>query len=348
MKSLKNYINNSQWVFSPKEDISVFGGASLIALILGCFIDSFGDYFWMYILYDQPHVYTTYFYTYGSKRFSKKFKIALTLIPIAFFIFALSLVKFVSTFSLTMFLAYYSIFHFVKQQCAWFFISAGKDCTRSSFEKRLDQIVIYSAIFTPAFLSMTEHIGKKGWRYPNDFFVLPEWIVLPLTLLWGGSLLIYTGFNIRKYLRSGIINVGKHFHLLNGMLIWVIYRLEPFHGAGVFGLLLLVFGHSTPYVFLGHKYMRAQQSKGESFFLILTSPKLMMPLLILMTIGLSYFEVQIRNVFYDNVTVRCLLLTAVFTHFTLDSFIWRSDVHPEGLSFLRDSKKPAQAELSPQ
>lgn len=340
---LKSQIQRSQWVFSPKEDFSVFGGATLIALILGCFIDSFGNYFWMYILYDQPHVYTTYFYTYGSERFSKKFKVALILIPLTFFFLSLSLVEYVSSFSLTMFLAYYSIFHFIKQQCAWFFISAGKDSDRTNFEKHLDRIVAYSAIFVPSFLSMTEHIGKKGWRYHNDFFILPDFIITPLASLWIGSLLVYVFFNVRKFIATNQVNIGKHFHLLNGMLIWVVYRLEPFQGAGVFGLLLLVFGHSTPYIYLGHKYMQQEHKKGESFFLVLTSPKLMIPVLILMTIGLSYFEVQTRNFFASSTIVRCLLLTIVFTHFTLDSFIWRRDIHPEGLSFLRKNGKEAQA-----
>lgn len=325
----------SQWVFGKKDDLLIFGGSTLIALTIGLFVTDFGEYFWMYILHDQPHVYTTYFYTYGSDRFSKKFKTALILLPIVIFSITLSIYHFLGQTAMLMVLANYSLFHFIKQQTAWFFISAAKEGPRSKSENYIDKSVIYFSIAGPAILSLVESTGKSGWRYTWDLVSLPAWIQNPIYTLWALSFTLYVLAQIKKYIQTGHISWGKHFHLMNGMLIWVIYRLEPFQKAGVFGLLLLVFGHSTPYLFLGSKYMNSRKSKGERFWATINSPKFMLPVLIICTILLSYTEVTARSFYSQNILIRSLLLTFVLTHFTLDSFIWRKNIHPEGLSFLK-------------
>ncbi len=323
-----------KWVFGIKDDLLIFGGSTLIAITIGFLINDFGDYFWMYVLHDQPHVYTTYFYTYGSDRFSKKFKFLLALIPITIFILLLSIYEFGKPIYVSMLLAHFSIFHFIKQQTAWFFISAARQ-QRSSLARIIDKVTIYSCIAGPALLSMMEGIGRSGWRTDNDLIVLPNYFKYPVWALAGISISAYLVNQILEYSKGRQINWGKHFHLLNGTLIWIIYRLEPFPKAAVFGLLLLVFGHSTPYLFLGKKYVASRKNKGERFIALLSSPKLMLPFLIICTMLLSYSEVEVRNFSNGNFIIRSLLLTIVLTHFTIDSFLWRKDIHPEGLEFLK-------------
>lgn len=325
---------DKRWVFGKKDDLLIFGGSTLIAITIGLFINDFGDYFWMYVLHDQPHVYTTYFYTYGSDRFSKKFKILLALIPITIFCILLSMYEFGKPIYVSMLLAHYSIFHFIKQQTAWFFISAARQ-QRSSLSRLIDKITIYSFIAGPALLSMMEGIGKSGWRTDADLIVLPNYLKYPVWIIAGVSIISYLIKEILEYSKEKKVNWGKHFHLINGALIWIIYRLEPFPKAAVFGLLLLVFGHSTPYLFLGKKYVASRTGKGERFIALLSSPKLMLPFLIICTMLLSYTEVEVRNFANGNIIIRSLLLTIVLTHFTIDSFLWRRDVHPEGLEFLK-------------
>ena len=325
---------NRRWVFSKKEDLLVFGGSSIIAITIGFFINGFGDYFWMYVLHDQPHVYTTYFYTYGSDRFSKRFKVALALIPLMIFSILLSTYYFGEAKYVSLLLAHYSIFHFMKQQTAWFFISAART-GRSKRERIIDKFAIYSCIAGPALLSMMDGIGKRGWRTEVDLMVLPNYLKYPISMIMALSIAAYLLTQINHFIKNKEINWGKHFHLLNGLVIWVIYRLEPFPNAAIFGLLLLVFGHSTPYLFLGKKYVESRKVKGEHFLALLSSPKLMLPVLIVCTMLLSYGEVETRIFFSENIVIRSLLLTVVLTHFTIDSFLWRRDIHPEGLEFLK-------------
>mgnify|MGYP003640272668 CR=1 FL=1 len=332
-------LSQAMWVFGKKDDLLIFGGSTLIALAIGLFVDGFGEYFWMYILHDQPHVYTTYFYTYGSDRFSKSFKAALIALPIVIFTLVMFVYHSYGHRALLMVLANYSLFHFIKQQTAWFFISGAKEGKKSNIENISDKLVIYSCVAGPALLSMIDHVGKSGWRYSWDLISLPAWSETPIYSIWFIALALYLTVQIIKYIKTGFVSWGKHFHLINGMLIWVIYRLEPFPKAAVFGLLLLVFGHSTPYLFLGQKYVSSRRGKGESFLALVHNPKFMLPVLILSTIALSYGEVEIRNLFSQNVIINSMLLTIVFTHFTLDSFIWRNDIHPEGLSFLKENSK---------
>ncbi|MBH48595.1 MAG: hypothetical protein CME71_10545 [Halobacteriovorax sp.] len=332
-------LTKAMWVFNKRDDLLIFGGSTLIALTIGLFVDGFGEYFWMYILHDQPHVYTTYFYTYGSDRFSKQFKAALIALPLIIFALVMFIYHSYGQRALLMVLANYSIFHFIKQQTAWFFISGAKEGPKSAQENLSDKLVIYSCVAGPALLSMIDHVGKSGWRYSWDLISIPVWAETPLILIWLLSMLFYLKVQIEKYIKTGFISWGKNFHLINGMMIWIIYRLEPFPKAAVFGLLLLVFGHSTPYLFLGKRYVDARRGNGEKFLGLVHNPKFMLPVLILSTIGLSYGEVETRNFFSQNIIIRSILITFVFTHFTLDSFIWRKDIHPEGLSFLKDNSK---------
>lgn len=331
-------MSEAKWVFGKRDDLLIFGGSTLIAITIGFFINGFGDYLWMYVLHDQPHVYSTYFYTYTSDKFSQRFKWALILIPTLIFLASMFVVEYLSVYLLTMILSNYSIFHFVKQQCAWFFISGGKEGPKPKFESYIDKLVIYSSVAGPALLSLTGFIGKDGWRYRGDLITLPMWIENPIYIIWAISWMLYLWVQIKKYIDTKHISWGKHFHLINGMLIWVVYRLEPFPKAGVFGLLLLVFGHSTPYLFLGDRYMKSRKKEGESFWPLFGSVKFILPMIIAMTIFLSYAEVTVRGIFAQSQVMRCILLTFVFTHFTLDGFIWRRDIHPEGLSFLREKQ----------
>ena len=74
MNNLSKSFFESGWVFDFKTDLVLFGSCTLIALLFGFYFDSFSNFVFAYVLLDQSHIYTTYFFTYNSKKFSKKYK----------------------------------------------------------------------------------------------------------------------------------------------------------------------------------------------------------------------------------------------------------------------------------
>lgn len=327
----------SQWVFSAKEDLLLFAGSTILAFIGSFFIDSFENYFWMFVFFDQPHVFTTYFYTYTSDRFSSQFRTTLILLPIICFICSYALWTGFSDAFVYAVLGNFSVFHFAKQQCAWFFIAGakeGRSLVWSNYEKLIDRFVAYSAIGAPMLLSMTDAIGRSGWRRPGDLILVPMWLVEPIIVIWVGSWIAYLALQIKKYRHDKTITWGKHFHLLNGQLIWFIYRIIPIEQVNIAGQMLIVFGHSFPYIYLGLNYYESRKTK-EKFWPGIQSIKLMACFVIAATILISYIEVVSERKFYSNGIVPCIWMGLIFTHFLIDTFMWKYDTHPEGLEFLK-------------
>lgn len=331
-------VSKSKWVFSQGEDLVLFGGATLLAIAVSFYVESFANYFWMFILFDQPHVFTTYFYTYTSDRFSKKFRLPLILLPIVCFTISLLMWRGLSDDFAYAVLSNFSAFHFAKQQSAWFFISGakeGKSKAWSGAEKYIDKMVIYSSVAGPLLLSMTDVIGRSGWRKAGDLIQVPLFLEWPIYIIGALSWLAYLSLQIKKYKSERKITWGKHFHLVNALFIWAIYRLASNAQLSVIGQLLIVFGHSFPYIYLGLRYYESRQQK-ERFWPGIKNLKVMAIIVILAGILISYMEVITEGKWYTNGIVPCIWLGLIFSHFLIDTFMWKRETHPEGLQFLKD------------
>ncbi|PIP88720.1 MAG: hypothetical protein COW01_11140 [Bdellovibrionales bacterium CG12_big_fil_rev_8_21_14_0_65_38_15] len=330
-------ITQAKWVYSFKEDMLVFGGATLISLMLALYLDTFIPFYWVFIFFDQPHVFTTFFYTYGSERFRKKFKIRLILLPILGFGVSYYLFTQVSDYACYFVLSNMSIFHFMKQQSAWFFISKYKEKPTGlnlKYENTIDKLVIYSCIWAPSLISTSSIIGVSGWRIPKDLIQMPQVFVWPVAIVWSVALVLYIGLQVFKFKKTKTISWGKNFHLLNAQIIWLFARFAETPKLQVFGQFLMVFGHSIPYIYLGLKYRESRTGK-EKFFLNFSSLKTLF--IFLMTFGMivSYLEIETEIKFYDAGLIPSLWLGVVYTHFMIDTFMWKTKTHPEGLAFLK-------------
>ena len=329
--------NQSQWVFSIKEDLWLFAGSSAIALFASLFFESFTTYFWMFILFDQPHVFTTYFYTYTSDRFNKKFRIPLIILPILCFILSyLMFVNLGDKFAYAV-LSNFSAFHFAKQQSAWFYITKGKE--KSLIQKRkiehyIDKAVIQLSVLGPLLITMTDSIGRSGWRESGDLIPIPLFVKNPIFVLMIISWILYIALQIYKYQKFKVITWGKNFHLINALLIWTLYRFATSGHLAMAGQLIVVFGHSFPYIYLGLKYYESRKNK-ETFWPGINNMKLMATCVVLLGILISYIEVISEKAFYSDGIVPSIWLGIIFSHFLIDTFMWKTDTHKEGLEFLR-------------
>ena len=56
-----------------------------------------------------------------------------------------------------------------------------------------------------------------------------------------------------------------------------------------------------------------------------------------MTFGMivSYLEIETEIKFYDAGLIPSLWLGVVYTYFMIDTFMWKTKTHPEGLAFLK-------------
>lgn len=330
--------HQSKWVFSKGEDLVLFGGATLLAIAASFYVESFANYFWMFILFDQPHVFTTYFYTYTSDRFSSKFKVPLILLPLICFAVSLLMWKGISDDFAYAVLSNFSAFHFAKQQAAWFFISSakeGKSQVAPKWEKIVDKLVIYASVAGPLLLSMTDVIGRSGWRKQGDLIQVPLFLEWPIYIISAIAWLAYLAIQIQKYRVERKITWGKHFHLVNALFIWSIYRLTMSPQLSIIGQLLIVFGHSFPYIYLGLRYYESRQTK-ERFWPGIKNLKVMALMVVAAGILISYLEVISESKWYANGIVPCIWLGLIFSHFLIDTFMWKRETHPEGLQFLKD------------
>jgi len=339
MNNLSKSFFESGWVFDLKTDLVLFGSCTLIALLFGFYFDSFSDFVFAYVLLDQSHIYTTYFFTYNSKRFSKKYKKILIGTPIFFLILSSILVHFSDKNYLPFFGGIYAFIHFYKQQNAWFMIASSKEKKKFVFEKHVEKVLLFLSIAGPGLISMVYYVGRDGWRGPGDLPILPDVVIPIVSYSWIVFFVFYLLIQIRKYQLYKIISWGKHFHLLNSLLIWVIFRLEPFKKAQIYGLFLLLVPHAFPYFYIGIRYIKNRIDKEEEFYISFPSKKLIMPFVyivaVLITCGELIYGQALQGLGDTYKIASITIYTGVFTHFFLDGFVWKYKYHPEGLDFLK-------------
>jgi hypothetical protein len=237
-----------------------------------------------------------------------------------------------------MLLAVYTVFHFCKQQAAWFFIASSKDkLKKTKYENVIDKLTIYLSVAGPALISMCSIVGKKGWRISTDLPNLPDQVIHIVFYSWIIVMIQYLCIQCIKYKKKSYVTWGKHFHLINGLFIWVMYRLEPIDSIAFIGALLLMYGHSIPYIYLGQRYMKDRIENGEKYYLPLPSKKFLFIALATFGIAAAYSEVKLVNIFWitNSEIVKSIILTCVFTHYFFDGFLWKKQYHPEGLAFIK-------------
>ena len=281
--------NHSGWIYGIRTDVALFIGTILIGLTYASFHRVWAQPTWVFIIFNIGHSYTTNFFTFNSKRLWNEHK-NFFLIPIYVLAGILFLLFTLGEDRMWLIFTHYSLFHFMKQQNAWFYISSAKSGLNGQFEKIVTVMTAWSAVFVPQIISMSNG-SVVGWFTRGDIAKIPH-IFEPLAIIFGSvSLCFYLFMEGRRWIRSREIHWSKHFHLAIGAFIWFSARLEIFQSfSESLGPMLVMGGHSFPYFYLGYRYVKDRREKGDTFFPNIQNYYLFFLLIIIVSFSFTYFQ----------------------------------------------------------
>lgn len=314
------------WVFGPKNDLIVFGGATIFAILLAQILPQFQTGLIVFSFLDEVNVFVTFFYTYTLKYPNPLVGRKLLRTPFIVLFVLLAIWRIWGIKQVSLFVELFALYHFIKQQNAWFFISAEKEKIESSFEKWINILGIYSITWGLTLSSLASPVAYGWWRR-SELIPLPVYLYKPLLAVSVGFIAVYCAYNFILF-TLGRRLISKNFHFVNALIIWGGDRFIG-HKYG-FGLLMAA-GHTIPYLFLCSLYLKKQMASGRQFKL----PKISLPYLY----GFIYiFSVLIGILEYCTAesapSVLLLWGATSLCHFIIDGFFWKRRVNPEGSGIL--------------
>lgn len=343
------------WIFGPIADVSVFIGAIALSFLFLFFNQvgwfGFNDFtlgptqygghtYFIQTFINMAHVYFAYWFTYASVREWKKFKNWFIAVPIIAFVCCFSFGYFFGFWYLHIVFAHMTMWHFVKQQQAWFYISSAQGPSRDKTTIWIDKIAIIAA--TAGFMATSQSKEHSiGWFLPGDIIEFPVWMYEPFLYTTCTIIAFYFFWHTRRYLKGHSMNWPAHFYMLFAVLIWGGIRLFI---TGPLPYYLSQLCHSIPYFYLGYRYMKTQREQGVAYFF----PKAPVWALSITFIVLSAFIGHVDHQFkfswlpnntWDWSYIRYLAVWAFFdatniTHYTMDKFVWDRKHNPEWTNVL--------------
>ena len=336
------------WLFSPKIDVMLFLGSSLISLgIVGMFWafgllnQSVGFVPWLIFVVgiDVSHVYSTIFRTYLLPGELKRKWPLYTILPVTCFLASLFFYSVVGARTFWISMAYVALIHFIRQQQGFLRLYHRKMSLLKSFERYLDEaLIILSCLFPVAYWHA--HGRSFAWFVEGDFNQgFPQWISDVFGLSYLCLALIYIVVNIVKYVQTKVVYWGKHLLILATAISWGvgIVLLDSDLAFTVTNVIL----HGVPYLYLNYRV--SQKLGAPKWFANLKM--LTIPVFLLLLLGLALLEeglwdrlINHEYSFFFGSSIAlphflvpfftALLFTPQLTHYVLDGFIWRKGSHP--------------------
>ena len=332
------------WLSSPAKEMALIIAPLFIPV---GFVIVFKDYFathpevtpiwWvaLVVLVDVSHVYSTLFRFYWDRATFDRYKGLLLIIPALAFA-AGFLLHFYDASLFWRVLAYAALYHFVRQQYGFMRLYARKQ-EQSTWQLRIDALVIYSATLYPVLFWHLHLTHSLGWFMPNDFlsFAFPFADIL-FASLYVIILVSYTVKEVILTIRSGSVNIPKNLLIAGTALSWYV-GIVMFRGDLVFTLLNVV-AHGIPYMGLIWIYGEKKAASRVTF-----TARAAVVFLIVLAV-LAYAEEFAWDVlvwkdhpgifpFFTSFSpveshwllslVVPLLALPQVTHYVIDGFIWR-------------------------
>jgi hypothetical protein len=334
------------WIFGPKADFVAFAGPVLASLALLFFNiigwlepntganKSPGNHFYIIQTYiNLAHLYSTFWYTYAVPsewRTHRRYFISIPIILLVMNIFA----AFAGDrIYVHMIFAHFTIWHFIKQQQAWFHISAHRGAPRDAFTVRIDNICIVGATLGFALASQCGE-SALGWFMKNDLIELPAVLRVPLSIFSISCVAFYFIWHGVRLCQKKSMNWFAHFLFFVAAAIWSFRLYKPpsdlrFYIGQLF--------HAVPYFVLGYRYMVAKRAAGETY-LFPKAPVWLLGIAIFILAGQQgHLEMNLRfqaAFSEENLQNMQMIFTSAFfnslniTHYVIDMFFWNRKNNP--------------------
>ncbi|MBM4359801.1 MAG: hypothetical protein FJ096_16985 [Deltaproteobacteria bacterium] len=257
----------SSWIWSPSQDLAVFGGGAVLAALLGLGLRGGGaarmsDGLWLVFVLavDVAHVWSTLFRTYlDREEFARRRALYLSL-PLACYALGV-LLHHVSSLAFWRALAYVAVFHFVRQQVGWVAIARARAGVTAALDRRLDEAVVYLATGVPMLHWHASHPRAFEWFVEGDFVGGPAVAAVAKQALRFASvaqLLAMVAYLVRSvaHARGGRPMWGKHLVVASTALLWWLGIVAT--NDDVTFTITNVLPHGLPYFVLLWRYTRAR------------------------------------------------------------------------------------------
>ncbi len=334
------------WVFGWRGDALVFTGPIILSLF---FFYLHAQKLWgmgeiqphfalIQIYINLAHLYSTFWYTYTSPfQWSQHGKWFVG-VPLLIFVLHLCLIQITSHTHVYLIFTHFSMWHFIKQQQAWFHIAAGRGVARDKWTQKIDHYAIVCA--TLGFV-IASQCGpeSRGWFRNGDIVELPTLLYWPALIISVTGVISYLLRHTYLIIKRIPANWAAHHVFLCSTIIWGYVRLAPQH---VLAYYFYQLHHAIPYFLLGYRHMQSERSLGRSYWL----PHLPMWLLgigILVISGLQgHFEMNMRagqglisnspdllDPLGGGAGALAFFNAINITHYVIDMFYWNRKHNPE-------------------
>ncbi|MDX2055943.1 MAG: hypothetical protein SFV15_26310 [Polyangiaceae bacterium] len=260
------------WIWSPRIDLSVFGGSALGSLLLvglnqklGWSTEPFPEWAWLVLILgvDVAHVYATLFRTYLNVSELKRKPLRYFGLPAALYVAGVALF-YAGSGLFWRCLAYLAVWHFVRQQLGWVRVYRACAQARTKIDAWIDEGAIYAATLVPVFVWHTRlNTARFNWFVAGDFVDVAATLAPLLPLAWGVWGVLLGTFALRQlalWHSTRRLELGKVVLVASTAAVWwlgIVGTNSDFDFTAT-----NVLAHGVPYMCLLWMYARAQAKLG--------------------------------------------------------------------------------------
>ncbi len=282
-------------------------------------------WFFLIVVIDVGHVYSTIYRTYFDKNTINKNKTLFYLSPLLIYIIGVVLHS-INPIFFWRAMAYLAVFHFIRQQYGFLRLYTRNE--ENNFYKKIDSIIIYASTLYPILVWHLKGKQLFDWFIENDFIYInfPEAIPF-LSVLYIALLVLYLLKEIIVCIKLGKINLPKNILIAGTALSWY-FGIVYFEGDITFTLLNVV-SHGIPYYSLVWAY--GNKKSGDNTTDIQWLKRVFKPVNLLLFIGVLLILAYAEEMLWDGLVWKEHLTIFPFSSFfpnIIDSKIFMSLLIP--------------------